>query len=378
MLGNNLFKVENRTDLNNSQYKALVLLYGPLIGNDALYLYQFLSVKNSSLVFDELNKLLNSLMYSIDRLENCLAKLNEYKLLRTLKKGEEDVYVFILENPLSFEEFINNDIFVRDFILKTSGLYYQSLISDCKANNTYSGYDDISAKYNIESLNNWTEDNESFLKPIEKKQYKFNGFFDINVFLQDISNRLLPLKYRTEENLSEIVKLADLYSISYDKMRSFIPKVSKSGTNKFDLDLLRYLCQNTKTDFKYYDDGIYAIPCIEFLMNKQEGKEVTPVDKKIIYTLANDYNLNPDVINVVLEHSLNNCNNALIEKYIYPVASDLHRNNVTTAKMALERLDKNRTNRPIKENIETYDASINPDMSDERREELRRRRENNE
>ena len=377
MLGKDLFKVESRVDLSQKRYEALILFYNHLIGNDAHYLYEFLVLKGSGASFEELNKLLNSLGISIDSFEESIARLNKYRLVKTLKKKDEDSYVFILNDPLTPEEFVKDDLFVRDFILKTSGLYYQSLIADLRFTGRHEGYDDVSARYDISALNDWTSEDESFLKPKEKQTYSFDTMFDINIFLKDISSTMFPLKYRTYENLSEIARLADLYNISYDRMRTYIPQVSKSDSSSFDLNLLRYLCQNAAADYKEIGKDVYDVPCLLFLMNRQEGREVTPYDKKLIYRLANDYKLKPAVINVLLEHSLRNCDNRLLEKYIYPIASDFHRNNVETAKEAFNRLERERSKGRIIEEDEKYDGSDNPLFDEERRKALMERRKNN-
>lgn len=341
MLGKDLFRVESNVELSSERFKSLVLFYGPLIGPDALYLYEFLVVKETSYGFDEISKLLNSLLMSIDRFEELLGKLNEYKLVKTLKNKGEDKYILVLNNPLSIDEFIVNDILVRDFILKTSGEYYQSLLSNVRVKQNYKDYDDISKKIDPTILNNWNERNESFLKQVDHSlNYDFNTFFDVNEFLKDVSINLLPMKYRSVDNLKELATLADLYNISFDKMRHFLAKIVKSGSDSFDLNQLRYLCESATPEFKLTDKDDYDVPCELFLMNKQDGKEVTKNDKKILYNLSHDYHLRPAVINVLIEHALNNCNNTLIEKYLYSIASDLHRNNINDSKAAYDRLNK--------------------------------------
>ena len=42
MLGNDFYKVEVNCELSNERLKSLIFFYGPLIGNDALVLYQYL------------------------------------------------------------------------------------------------------------------------------------------------------------------------------------------------------------------------------------------------------------------------------------------------------------------------------------------------
>ena len=365
MLGKDLFKVESNVDISYKRRKALILFYNPLIGNDAYYLYEFLSLKGSSNHFDELNKLLNSLRFSIDSFEECLKRLNKYKLLNTLKKKDEDVFIFVLNNPFTIEEFINDDLLVRDFILKTSGQYYQMLISDLKATSKHKGFDDVSYRFDLSELSNWNKDNETFLKPVNKDNYDFGTYFDINVFLEDISLYIFPLKYRTPELLKQIATLADLYNISYDQMRLILSKTVKQGESDFNLDYFKYMCQNCNVNYNYVSDGVYNVPCLSFLMSKQNGKEATPVDKKLLYNLSFDYHLNPEVINALIEYVLDNNNNTLVEKYVYTLASDLHRNDVKTADDCKMRLNAPKKAKKQVNKEEVYDASNNTSLSNE-------------
>lgn len=364
MLGKDLFKVESSHELTNEGLKSLVLFYAPLIGVDALYLFEFLQIKGSS-SFEELTKLLNSLLISIDKLEANLNKLNEYKLVQTLKANNEDKYIFVLNAPLKPLEFIKNDIYVRDFILKTSGEYYQSLLINIREFSSHKEYTDISKKLDPHILDNWNENHESFVKRKDiKENFEFNTFFNVNEFLKDISTTLLPLKYRTKEILKEMANLADLYNISYEKMRTYIPKVLKSDSTEFDLKLLKYLCENSIGEFKQINPGEYNVPCELFLMNKQNGKELTPSDKGVIYKLNNEYHLNAPVINYLLEYALNQCDGKLIEKYLYAIASDLHRNNVDNIDKAKDCLNVennfNVTKRKGKEPKPDYTNANNP------------------
>lgn len=354
MLGRDLFKVESNVDLSNERFKSLVLFYTPLIGEEALVLYQFLAVKGSSGSFEELNKLLNSLCISIDSLEDRIKKLNEFKLVKTLKSTSENKYIFILNNPLTQEEFIKNEIFVRDFILKTSGEYYQSLLADYRYFNSYKDFEDVSAKLNPNDLSKWTINDEKYLtNNIRKDVYNFDTLFDINEFLKDISTTLFPLRFRSEENLRLIASLADLYNVPAEKMRYYLTKAVKTNSDEFNKNLLTYFCEQSVSEFKDIKPGVYNVPCVLFLMNKQGGKEVSKYDRKILYSLANSYHLKPEVINVLVEYTLKNCDNSLIEKYLYSIASDLNRNDINTASKALERLN---AYIPTKKTIKTKEA----------------------
>ena len=364
MIGKNLYKLDVNADLSNERLKSLIFFYAPLIGNDALALYQYLALKGSTYIYDELNNLLANLNISIDSFESSCSSLNKYRLLKTLRQA--DNYVFVINKPLEMKEFIKDDIFVREFILKTSGDYYRELLSSIHADNNYQGFEDVSDTLSIESLKNWSKDDETYLRnKSEEKSYDFNTLFNISYFLKDISTIMFPMKYRNEENLKQIAVLADLYGISYDKMRSYVANAVNKSDEHFNINSLKYSCMNSLADYKKVEDGKYNVPCQAYLMSLQDGKEVTEYDKKILYTLAFKYHLNNEVINVLLAHTLRNCDNRLIENYIYPIASDLHRNDIKTAQDALQRLSRDYLTDKSEDTLPVYDTSKNKKLSDE-------------
>ena len=371
MLGKDLYKIEVNTELSNERLRSLVFFYGPLIGKEALVMYEYLVLRGNQTAFEEINSLLMNLNLAIDDFEFYCIKLNEYRLSKTLK--QDNRYIFVFNDPLEVKQFIKDDILVRDFILKTSGEYYRELTSDIYMESDHAGFEDVSQTLSLDTLQDWKAEDESYLKKKEVRRYEFPTMFDVNVFLKDISSNLLPMRFRTPENMKELATLADLYNISYDKMRTYLPRVARTDTNEFDLKELRYLCMNAKSEYKKIDGDPYDTPCLNFLMSLQGGKEVTDYDKKIIYRLSQRYHLSVPVINVLLEHGLKNCNNSLIENYLYPIASDLHRNDILTSAQALERLNRpyEKKNRR-EEKLPVYDTSVNETMSASQEEELLR------
>ena len=370
MLGKDLYKIDGNVELSYERLKALVFFYSPLVGNDALALYEYLAIKSHSANFRELNELLMSLNLSVDIFETLCGKLNEYRLLKTLKK--ENSYVFFLCEPLTASAFIKDGILAREFILKTSGAHYQELIADIYEANDYKDYENVSKVLPVENLNAWTPEDETYMsgKPVNSDKYSFNTLFDVGRFLKDISTNLFPLQFRTRDNLKQVAEMADLYDISYDRMRSYVAETVNRSTDSFNMNHLKYLCMHARGDYRNVEKGQYDVPCLTFLMSLQDGKEVTENDRKIIMNLSQEYHLNHSVINVLLEHALRNCDNRLIEKYLYPIASDLHRNDVNTAKHALERLDRNYERKTQEDRLPVYDTGRNVSMSDEEAEEL--------
>ena len=367
MLGKDLYKIEVNAELSNERLRSLVFFYGPLIGSDSLMIYEYLLLRGNLLAFEEINKLLVSLNLSIDDFEFYCRKLNEYRLMKTLR--QDNRYIFVFNNPLTMKEFIKDDILVRDFILKTSGDHYQDLIADLYVENTHRGFEDVSETLSLEGLKNWTDKDESYLNRKKTGEYEFNTMFDVNIFLKDISTNLLPMRFRTMDNMRELAIMADLYNISYDKMRTFLPRVARTDSNEFDLKELRYLCMKAQSEYRKVEEGNYDVPCLNFLMSLQDGKEVTDYDKRIIFNLSNSYHLSPPVINVLLEHGLKNCDNRLIENYLYAIAADLHRNDVNTSAKALERLSKPYS-RKEEDKLPVYDTSKNKGFTASEEEEL--------
>jgi glucan-binding YG repeat protein len=68
--------------------------------------------------------------------------------------------------------------------------------------------------------------------------------------------------------------MADLYNVSNDQMRSYIPKVCDLNGNLFDLKKLRYLCSDGSGGEPAKTDS-YSMPNVQFLMKLQDGKKVT-------------------------------------------------------------------------------------------------------
>lgn len=339
MLGNDKFKVECKVDLSSERFKSLVLFYLPLIGQNALALYENFLVKGPTASFYEISDILNTLFYSIDTFEESLKKLNEFRLLITYRYKEEDKYLFVLKEPLTREEFIKNEVFVRYFILKTSGPYYQYLIADLYSENNYQNLDNISYSLNPDVLNPWSQDDESYLKQKNLILENYDSLFDMKAFIAGCSENMFPLKYRTPENIKEVGMLADLYNISEDQMRVFFSQMLKDN-KPFDLNFLRKKCEMSRSEYKKIAENKYDVPCELFMMNMAQGIEISSYDKKILYKLANDYKLKIEVINVLIEYALNTCDNQLFETFINPIAANFKRNNIDTVEKAKEMLNK--------------------------------------
>ena len=369
MLGNDKLIVLSNSDFSSSMMKSLLNCYRPLIGNDALLLYlSFINLNGEKRV----NEYLELLDLTINHFEECLVKLNQYNLVRTLKKA--NLYVLQVLMPLSIELFLKHDIYSR-ILRKELGqeAYYRR--KEEASNIDLSSFEDISEHLDLAILKDWNPKMEEDIHAESINTNSFNHLFDIKKFLSDTGTYLFPSIARTKENIEEIATLADTYGISQDNMRIYIAE--SIDNDDLSLKKLAALCRNSVDNYIAVKDGDYYVPVTSFLYHLQGDIELTPYDKKILESLSHDYNLKAEVINVLLEYSLKRCNNRLAGNFVYAVASNFHRNGIDTvakAKDALTPAKENKVNKKVTEVLPTYDSSINPQLDDDEVNEFFKRR----
>lgn len=373
MLGNDLYKLEGISEIGASELKALVLLYKEIISGDVVVLYLSLLYQRKG-DFEKLSNLLANLNMSVTEYENKKAKLEKMDLLVTYQKNNQ--YVFVLNKPLAYEEFFKHTIFGRLLLKKVNQAYFYYLKSLTIINGIdKSSYINISTKAKFDELNDWSknlEDDYNVIIPKKDFDYKkIDSYFNIEKFMKNISNVLFPYSLRTYENLNEIAKLADTYSINEDEMRIFLKDAIELKPLNFNTKKLNYLCRNKRQSYRDSDKSEgYQIPCTSFLLRLKGGKELVPYDLNIIDTLIHKYHLKPEVVNVLLEYSLKTCDNQLLTKFIYSIAANWYNNDVDNYEKALAQLNKAKVseNKKIyhkKDILPVYDSSNNIEVSND-------------
>lgn len=83
----------------------------------------------------------------------------------------------------------------------------------------------------------------------------------------------------------------------------------------------------------------------EFLYEKNNNTEPSSRELKIIECLMLDYNLNPGVVNVLIDYVLRINNNKLVKSFIDSVASQWVRSHVETVEQAMKLAEKEYKNR---------------------------------
>jgi len=359
MKHSDLVRIEKRYKLNEESMASLLWFYQALIGNDALVLYQGLALDRGD--DKKIEYFLSFYNLSIDNFESLINKLNQYRLILTYQNEEySDRYILVINKPLSPTSFLKHEVYPRLLIKEIGQEEYNKRISQLNQINV-KGYKDITKQLDYQRLYDWTSEQESSLQNNKKEDY--TSFFDIEKFVSECSPLLFPINLRTSENLKTISQLADIYNVSQSKMRDYLSR-SINDNGELDKKLLRKYCMNIRDNAGITKENEYRVPCALYLSSLQEGVSLTPNDRELLANLSEKYHLNPEVINVLLQYSYRRCNKRLIHKFIYQIASDLHRQSIEDWQSALNYFN-NTQNSNSKEVLPNYENTNNPKVSSE-------------
>lgn len=333
-------KLELHGTITMEGYTSLQLLYAPLLGQDALTLYQTM-VSLAALPNRIRNHLLLTKLtgYRMERIEKLRALLEQYLLMNTYYDGTKNAYLYVLHMPKPANDFLHHDVFGRLY-LNTMGKQVYEFARKSFANS----YEDTSTYQNISSsmqrlLEDWDDNKENAFTSLKPKKaiHEVPISFNFDTFLSGLSTMLLPQSQRTAENLAFIAEKAEIYGISEKDMQQLVGKSMNLKTNTLDRAKLVSFMQRAKKEFtKTYEDP-YQMPPVRFLQQKQHGVAVSSADQYLIDTiLLEKYHLVPAVINVLIEYVLERCNQVLSKAYVEKVAATWVRLGVDSKEKALE------------------------------------------
>lgn len=342
MLACNEYCITGCSELSSEETKSLVLLYREITKDQAIYLYTLLVFKEKT-GFRKLNELLIEFNFSLDVFEDLLASLESVGLVDTYQNHNQ--LVFMVKKPLLYAELLHDELYGRVLLSKVGNEHYRYLVSLLKPTISLTGFEKINHTLDGDLLSNWDRNKEVIFNDVaevkDQSEPVFQSIFDINHFLKSVSSTLFPVSLRTGDNLKTIVELADTYSIDENLMRQFLIHSVKLSPLTFDSTKLKQLCvSNKKPTISNYDaDNPYHIGNVAFL-ERLQGTEVTIFDRRLIGELSENYHLNTEVINVLLEYAYNTCNHELSKNFISQVASNWNRNNIDTKEKAFKLIEE--------------------------------------
>ena len=188
-------------------------------------------------------------------------------------------------------------------------------------------------------------------------EFSYENFFNTLKSVSQINEKAF-----TKAELKEVERLATLYGVSvevtaekvancYDPLQN---KGSRIDFTQLDKDLknevnygVRTRKNKTNKNVALGEEGLAAkIKLFETSSPKevlgflQNGTKPAAADLNIVRSLANDYNLNNAVINVIIDFVLQMNNNVLSKFSAEKIASSISRENIETAIDAMEYLNR--------------------------------------
>ena len=368
------YNVINKCLINDIDYNIIISLYQPIIGATAMSLYFTLinDIKNTEYISADYthHHLMATLKTSLEAIKNAREVLEGVGLLRTyFKEGETNSYVYEVFSPVSPKEFFSSPIFNVTLYNYLGKNEYDNLKNSYELPKfNLKEYEDISKR--IDSVYKTS----SSIPVIDAKDkntlsVQLDGLIDFDLIVSSIPKGLINESIFNKKNKQLIEQLSFVYDIDTLKMIEIIRSVlNNKGT--FDKEELRLTCRKyyqynnsgklptlvyrTQPDYLSTPMGdtnpltkiIYMFEHTspyDFLRIKNKGAQPTSRDLKLIEDLMIDLELQPAVVNVLIDYVLKKNNNKLNRALVETIAGQWKRCKVETAKEAIELAKKENT-----------------------------------
>lgn len=362
--------VINKTILNDYDRKLLITLYQPIVGYSAISFYftlwSYLD-KNELLSCEWTHHhLMTHMGIGLSEIVEARKKLEAIGLLKTfLKKDHMNTYLYELYSPVSAKDFFTNPILSTALYTTIGKLEFDKTVEYFKVpklNKT--SYEEISCNFNdvFVAGNNIININTENVRNKAKLGMNIIPKFELSTLLEMIPDELLNKRSITKETKDLIYKLSFIYDFSEDMLIEII-RNSISEKHTIDKELLRMnsrkfyqfdhhgklpgLVYRTQPEYLRKPVGdtsnkakiIYTFETTspyDFLASKYKDALPSKNDLSILEYLLLDFNLNPGVVNVLIDYVLKINNNKLIKPFVETIASQWKKSNIETVEDAMK------------------------------------------
>lgn len=311
---------------------SLFIVYQKLCGSSAIGLYGllvYLPVQDN-LTHDHLASLLG---VSHETLMADFEALEQVSLIESHHHSLTDTYVYMVNPPLRIQDALIHPVLGRALLQSVGESRYNQIkhrYGTFKLNKP--GYEDISKPFETQRLQTFDPAIETHF---EAPSTTLSGLrFNLLSFKQRCSELVFPQGLRTAENLKLIEELGSVYGISVPKMIQLLGECVNIASMTFDSEKLERLMRKVKEPTEMPSDPYLAEP-VQFLRSLQGGKEPTDTEKRLISSLVREQRLNPEVVNVLIQHALESSNQTLKKPYVETIAASWSRLKITTKDQAL-------------------------------------------
>lgn len=341
------FILKNNAYLSNLDYKALTLLYQPLLGSLPYALYQVffeLSKAEKNFTFSFLLDLLN---IKIDTFFNSLKKLEALGLIDTYENS--DHYLYIIKQPHTPKQFLSDTI-LGSYLQSEIGIDQTEILSKIfeKEDVDYTKYqfvthsfDDVYSSHHLPLLKT---DKIIEGHDVVTRSIRMRNNFNMSLFIEKIPDRLKSPQLFTKKYEEMLAKIQYVYQFDIDEMAElFISSYQQEIPNSKQLNMKARYILNKKPYIKEIIEDEMLL--YESLTPKQivenyvtNGAKAEALDT--IYQLTSRYDIDNGVLNVLLMFILKRQEGVLPHvNYLDKVFSSWLKKGVQTINDALKIID---------------------------------------
>lgn len=315
--------------LSSEQRQSLNLLYGPLMGKNSICLYELLGSIQNLVELEDVYLLLNMNASQFDIARN---RLEQYHLIETYV--HEGDMLILLYAPLLPDSFLCHETYSRLYLASVGAKCFDKVKAMLYKDKTVSSsYTKVESPLDVSILDSWNESKEiafEKVKPTIKQKYDF----DFATLFKGM-DRIFPVRLRTSENLDRIAEMAKIYGIDAKDMRKYVQRSTNPSTHVFDLEKLKGMVMRNRKVIEVSKDP-YKMSPVKFLQNKQNGIPVVKSDQALIERLCKEFQFPIEVVNTLIEYTLQQTNQQFSRNYVEKVAASWVRLGVDSRKKALD------------------------------------------
>ena len=371
--------VINKTILNDQDRKILTMLYQPIIGSVSTNLYFSLwsNLDRSELISTEYthHHLMANMQLNLDEIIEARERLEGIGLLKVFYNGDNiNHYIYELYSPVSSHEFFNNPILNTAFYSSVGKLEYEKTISYFSVPKiNLKDYEEITCSFHeiFSSCALTPIENNNNIRKLNKLGLSFVPKIDLNNVFSLIPEEMLNQKAITKDMREFLYKLSFIYNLDDEAMINLI----RNSINEKHLIDKKVIKENCRKYYSFEHSGklpslifrnqpeylrkpagdvskraklIYAFETTspyDFLTLKNNNVKPSKNEVGILEMLLIDFNLNPGVVNVLLDYVLRINDNKLVKGFIEVIASQWKRSNIETVEEAMKIAEKEYKNK---------------------------------
>lgn len=370
LLPADIYIVINKTILNDYDRKLLITLYQPIVGYQAISFYFTLCSyldKNELLSLEWTHHhLMTNMGISLSEIVEARQKLEAIGLLKTfLKKDHMNTYLYELYSPITAKEFFSNPILSTALYTTIGKLEFDKIVEYFKIPKlNLNNYEEITCHFNdiYTTTSNGIHTNLTNVRDKNQLGMNIEPKFELSTVLEMIPDELLNKRSITKETKKLIYQLSFIYDFTGELLIEII-RNSISEKHTIDKQLLRMnarkfyqfdhhgklpnLIYRTQPEYLRKPSGdtsnrakiIYTFETTspyDFLASKYKDTAPSKSDLSILEYLLLDFNLNPGVVNVLIDYVLRINNNKLLKPFIEKIASQWKKSNIETVEEAMK------------------------------------------